>query len=173
MVRFCENRILHIDQCSSASSSSFLCPGGQQREIIVSKSDTKVLITDFNPSKDYVVSVIAVSGTAQSRPLHGRYKGKHSFPFFFFFCINIPYLGIVLISISIEEEFCLRGDEFSLQLKEVRMRAKARLSPKGRQAQLHLLRLPTRSLEVGQMHTNALSRRRGGSHRRTHVKEVF
>uniref|UniRef100_H2U2V1 Collagen type XIV alpha 1 chain n=1 Tax=Takifugu rubripes TaxID=31033 RepID=H2U2V1_TAKRU len=49
-------------------------PGGQQREIIVSKSDTKVLITDFNPSKDYIVSVSAVSGTVQSRPLQGRYK---------------------------------------------------------------------------------------------------
>ncbi|XP_056902288.1 collagen alpha-1(XIV) chain isoform X2 [Takifugu flavidus] len=51
-------------------------PGGQQREIIVSKSDTKVLITDFNPSKDYIVSVSAVSGTVQSRPLQGRYKAE-------------------------------------------------------------------------------------------------
>uniref|UniRef100_A0A674MSG6 Collagen type XIV alpha 1 chain n=1 Tax=Takifugu rubripes TaxID=31033 RepID=A0A674MSG6_TAKRU len=53
-------------------------PGGQQREIIVSKSDTKVLITDFNPSKDYIVSVSAVSGTVQSRPLQGRYKGENA-----------------------------------------------------------------------------------------------
>nr|XP_046254827.1 collagen alpha-1(XIV) chain-like isoform X2 [Scatophagus argus]XP_046254828.1 collagen alpha-1(XIV) chain-like isoform X2 [Scatophagus argus]XP_046254829.1 collagen alpha-1(XIV) chain-like isoform X2 [Scatophagus argus] len=51
-------------------------PGGQQREIIISKSDMKVLITDYNPSKDYTVSVIAVSGTQQSRPLQGRHKAE-------------------------------------------------------------------------------------------------
>ncbi|XP_040901269.1 collagen alpha-1(XIV) chain [Toxotes jaculatrix] len=51
-------------------------PGGQQREIIVSKSDTKVLITDYSPSKDYTVSVIAVSGSEQSRPLQGRHKAE-------------------------------------------------------------------------------------------------
>ncbi|KAG7475312.1 collagen alpha-1(XIV) chain isoform X1 [Solea senegalensis] len=51
-------------------------PGGQQREIIVSKSDTKVLITDYNPSKDYTVGVIAVSGSEQSRPLQGRHKAE-------------------------------------------------------------------------------------------------
>lgn len=34
-----------------------------------------MLITDYSPSKDYAVSVIAVSGTEQSRPLHGRLKG--------------------------------------------------------------------------------------------------
>lgn len=55
--------------------SPFFLSGGQQREIIVSKSDTKVLITDYNPSKDYTVSVIAVSGSEQSRPLQGRHKG--------------------------------------------------------------------------------------------------
>uniref|UniRef100_A0A3Q3N772 Collagen, type XIV, alpha 1a n=1 Tax=Mastacembelus armatus TaxID=205130 RepID=A0A3Q3N772_9TELE len=47
-------------------------PGGRQREIIISKSDTNVLITDYNPTKDYSVSVIAVSGSEQSRPLRGR-----------------------------------------------------------------------------------------------------
>ncbi|XP_034552837.1 collagen alpha-1(XIV) chain isoform X1 [Notolabrus celidotus] len=51
-------------------------PGGQQREIIVSKSDTKVVIKDYNPSKDYTVSVIAVSGSEQSRPLQGRHKAE-------------------------------------------------------------------------------------------------
>ncbi|TMS10561.1 Collagen alpha-1(XIV) chain [Larimichthys crocea] len=51
-------------------------PGGQQREIIASKSDTKVLITDYSPSKDYIVSVIAVRGNEQSRPLHGRHKAE-------------------------------------------------------------------------------------------------
>ncbi|TKS81850.1 Collagen alpha-1(XIV) chain [Collichthys lucidus] len=51
-------------------------PGGQQREIIASKSDTKVLITDYSPSKEYIVSVIAVRGNEQSRPLHGRHKAE-------------------------------------------------------------------------------------------------
>ncbi|XP_029359212.1 collagen alpha-1(XIV) chain-like isoform X2 [Echeneis naucrates] len=51
-------------------------PGGQQREIIVSKSDSKVLITDYNPSKDYMVSVVAVSGSEQSRPLQGKHKAE-------------------------------------------------------------------------------------------------
>ncbi|XP_028326880.1 collagen alpha-1(XIV) chain isoform X2 [Gouania willdenowi] len=51
-------------------------PGGQQKEIIISKSDTKVLITDYNPSKDYNFSVLAVSGNEQSRPLQGRLKGQ-------------------------------------------------------------------------------------------------
>lgn len=51
-------------------------PGGQQREIIISKSDTKVLITDYSPSKDYTVSVISVSGSEQSRPLKGRHKAE-------------------------------------------------------------------------------------------------
>uniref|UniRef100_A0A3Q3EL43 Collagen, type XIV, alpha 1a n=1 Tax=Labrus bergylta TaxID=56723 RepID=A0A3Q3EL43_9LABR len=51
-------------------------PGGQQREIIVSKSDTKVVIKDYNPSKDYTVSVISVSGSEQSRPLQGRHKAE-------------------------------------------------------------------------------------------------
>ncbi|XP_041844785.1 collagen alpha-1(XIV) chain [Melanotaenia boesemani] len=49
-------------------------PGGQQKEIIVSKSDTKVLITDYNPSKDYTFNVIAVRNNEQSRPLQGRFK---------------------------------------------------------------------------------------------------
>lgn len=90
MVNFRENLILQTDHCTSAFFSSFLCPGGQQREIIVSKSETKVLITDFNPSKDYIVSVIAVSGTVQSRPLHGRYKGIHFFPFLIGFASISP-----------------------------------------------------------------------------------
>lgn len=49
--------------------------GGQQKEIIISKSDNKVLITDFDPARDYSVSVTAVSGSQQSRPLQGRHKG--------------------------------------------------------------------------------------------------
>ncbi|XP_062421387.1 collagen alpha-1(XIV) chain-like [Pungitius pungitius] len=50
--------------------------GGQQREIIISKSDTKVLITDYSPLKDYTVSVLSVSGGEQSRPLQGRHRAE-------------------------------------------------------------------------------------------------
>lgn len=76
--------------CNLRSSASFSSlSGGQQREIIVPKSDTKVFITDYSPSKDYTVSVIAVSGTEQSRPLQGRHKGAFMHLLFFtlFFCI--------------------------------------------------------------------------------------
>uniref|UniRef100_A0A3Q2G2Y4 Collagen type XIV alpha 1 chain n=1 Tax=Cyprinodon variegatus TaxID=28743 RepID=A0A3Q2G2Y4_CYPVA len=51
-------------------------PGGQQKEMFVSKSDTRVIIPDYNPSKDYIISVIAVRGSEQSRPLQGRFKGE-------------------------------------------------------------------------------------------------
>ncbi|KAM6909847.1 collagen alpha-1(XIV) chain-like [Xenentodon cancila] len=49
-------------------------PGGQQREIILPKTDTKVLITDYSPSKDYTFGVMVVSGSKRSRPLQGRFK---------------------------------------------------------------------------------------------------
>ncbi|XP_077577231.1 collagen alpha-1(XIV) chain isoform X2 [Stigmatopora nigra] len=49
-------------------------PGGHQKEIIISKSGSKMLITDYDPSKDYVVSVISVSGSTQSKALVGRFK---------------------------------------------------------------------------------------------------
>ncbi|XP_061572452.1 collagen alpha-1(XIV) chain [Cololabis saira] len=49
-------------------------PGGQQREIILPKTNTTVLITDYSPSKDYTFGVMAVSGRKRSRPLQGRFK---------------------------------------------------------------------------------------------------
>lgn len=51
-------------------------PGGKQKEIVIPKSDTKVLITDYSASKDYTFSVTAVRGSEQSRPLQGKYKGE-------------------------------------------------------------------------------------------------
>ncbi|XP_008321702.2 collagen alpha-1(XIV) chain isoform X2 [Cynoglossus semilaevis] len=51
-------------------------PGGHQKELIVSKSDTKVLITDYSPAKAYTVGVIAVRGGVQSKPLQGRHKAE-------------------------------------------------------------------------------------------------
>lgn len=66
---------LNQNLLGSNLSFVFSLSDGQKKEIIVSKSDTKVLITDYNSAKDYIVSVIAVSGTEQSRPLQGRHKG--------------------------------------------------------------------------------------------------
>ncbi|XP_053700196.1 collagen alpha-1(XIV) chain isoform X1 [Synchiropus splendidus] len=51
-------------------------PGGQQKEVVVSKTDSKVLITDYDPSRDYVISITAVSGSEQSKPLQGRLKAE-------------------------------------------------------------------------------------------------
>ncbi|XP_023819739.1 collagen alpha-1(XIV) chain [Oryzias latipes] len=51
-------------------------PGGEQKEVSVPKSETQVFLTDYNPSKDYTISVIAVRGSEQSRPLQGTFKGE-------------------------------------------------------------------------------------------------
>lgn len=78
--------------------------GGQQREIIISKSDTKVLITDYSPMKDYTVSVLSVSGGEQSRPLQGRHKGAFIHSYFcsvaVLKCVPpiVPLLSIMLYS---------------------------------------------------------------------------
>ncbi|KAM9852256.1 collagen alpha-1(XIV) chain [Aulostomus maculatus] len=53
-------------------------PGGHQKEIIVSKTDMKVVIKDYNHSRDYIVSVTAVSGGEQSSPLQGRHKAERA-----------------------------------------------------------------------------------------------
>ncbi|CAG6015807.1 unnamed protein product [Menidia menidia] len=66
-------------------------PGGQQKEIIVSKSHTKVLITDYDPSKGYTFSIIAVRGSEQSRPLQGRFKVDQ------FVCHNEAIADIVIL----------------------------------------------------------------------------
>lgn len=94
-----DQNICESNLCPSTSlSSSSLClSGGQQREIIVSKSDTKVLIKDYNPSKDYTVSVIAVSGSEQSRPLQARHKGA----FMHFTFLLLCYCGTVMCSSQI------------------------------------------------------------------------
>lgn len=74
----------------------FSLSGGQQREIIVSKSDPKVLIKDYSPLKDYTVSVTAVSGRDQSRPLNGRYKGVLVY---FTFCFMSKVRSLLLYSV--------------------------------------------------------------------------
>ncbi|KAF7654725.1 hypothetical protein LDENG_00065820 [Lucifuga dentata] len=59
-------------------SLTFCVTGGHQKEIRVPKSDTKVVITDYSSTKDYIISVITVSGSQQSRPLQGRHKGENA-----------------------------------------------------------------------------------------------
>ncbi|XP_076016833.1 collagen alpha-1(XIV) chain, partial [Genypterus blacodes] len=49
-------------------------PDGFHRQITVPKTDTKVLITDYSPARDYRVSVVAVRGNQHSRSLQGRHK---------------------------------------------------------------------------------------------------
>lgn len=75
-------------QIDTFSVSFFYVSGGQQKEVIVSKSDTNVLITDYKPSRDYVFSVTAVRGREQSRPLQGRFKGLFH-TFFLLSCCSV------------------------------------------------------------------------------------
>uniref|UniRef100_A0A8C6UB04 Collagen type XIV alpha 1 chain n=1 Tax=Neogobius melanostomus TaxID=47308 RepID=A0A8C6UB04_9GOBI len=49
---------------------------GNVQEIAVPKTEHRVIITDYSPSTDYSVSVIAVSGSLQSRPLQATYKDQ-------------------------------------------------------------------------------------------------
>ncbi|XP_028983776.1 collagen alpha-1(XIV) chain isoform X2 [Betta splendens] len=60
------------------SNADVLSPavGGRPREVAVPRSNPRVLITDYNRVKDYVVSVFAVRGSEHSRPLQGRYKAE-------------------------------------------------------------------------------------------------
>lgn len=51
-------------------------PGGKQHELRIPKGESKVVITDFDPTKEYTVSVIALSGNQQSKALHGDYTGR-------------------------------------------------------------------------------------------------
>lgn len=51
-------------------------PGGQQREVQVSKQEGKLLIEDFDPSKEYNFKIVAVSGGRESKPLQAKHEGK-------------------------------------------------------------------------------------------------
>lgn len=54
------------------------CPivDGEMNELQIGKGQTKAVINDFNPTKEYAVKVIAVSGSQQSRALQGSFAGK-------------------------------------------------------------------------------------------------
>lgn len=42
----------------------------------MSKQEAKLLIEDFDPSKEYNFKIIAVSGKQQSKPLQAKHEGK-------------------------------------------------------------------------------------------------
>lgn len=102
-------------------SCTLLLIGGHQREIIISKSDSRVLITDYDPFKDYIVNVISVSGSTQSRPLLGRFKGAfRHLMLAYCYCVHsqrgylleydygvlLPYLLVVLSKSSVMYYSC-------------------------------------------------------------------
>ncbi|KAK9958258.1 hypothetical protein ABG768_012429 [Culter alburnus] len=51
---------------------------GDERELIVSKSEPKAVIAGFDRRKEYSVKVTAVRGTERSKALLGRYSGSES-----------------------------------------------------------------------------------------------
>uniref|UniRef100_H3CK63 Collagen, type XIV, alpha 1b n=1 Tax=Tetraodon nigroviridis TaxID=99883 RepID=H3CK63_TETNG len=48
--------------------------GGEPREVQVSKREAKLLIQDFDPSKDYLFQILAVRGGQQSKPLQASHQ---------------------------------------------------------------------------------------------------
>uniref|UniRef100_A0A8C9U3P7 Collagen type XIV alpha 1 chain n=1 Tax=Scleropages formosus TaxID=113540 RepID=A0A8C9U3P7_SCLFO len=48
-------------------------PDGKEKELHMSKAESKAVIEHFNPSMKYRVKVIAVSGSQRSKPLEGYY----------------------------------------------------------------------------------------------------
>ncbi|XP_059205757.1 collagen alpha-1(XIV) chain-like [Centropristis striata] len=53
-------------------------PGGEQQEVQVSKQEAKLLIEDFDPSKEYNFKIFAVSGAQQSKPLQAKHEAQRS-----------------------------------------------------------------------------------------------
>lgn len=53
-------------------------PGGEQTEVQVSKQEAKLLIQDFDPSKDYDFQIMAVRGREQSKPLLAKHQAQPS-----------------------------------------------------------------------------------------------
>ncbi|XP_039977374.1 collagen alpha-1(XIV) chain-like isoform X2 [Xiphias gladius] len=53
-------------------------PGGQQTEVQVSKQEAKLLIEDFDPSKEYNFNIIAVNGGRESKPLQAKYEAQRT-----------------------------------------------------------------------------------------------
>ncbi|KAL6100252.1 col14a1 [Pungitius sinensis] len=53
-------------------------PGGEQKEVEVSKQEAELLIDDFDPSKEYDFKVVALSGGQQSKPLQAKHEAQQS-----------------------------------------------------------------------------------------------
>lgn len=72
-------------------SACVLCSPGDERELIVSKSEPKAIIAGFDRSKEYSVKITAVRGAEQSKPLMGRYSGEtlHSETWLFYMRCSI------------------------------------------------------------------------------------
>lgn len=52
-----------------------LSSGGKQKVVPISKQETKLLIEDFDPSKDYNFKIFAVKAGKESKPLQGKHEG--------------------------------------------------------------------------------------------------
>ncbi|KAM6974892.1 LOW QUALITY PROTEIN: collagen alpha-1(XIV) chain [Tautogolabrus adspersus] len=53
-------------------------PGGEQKEVQLSKQDAKLLINDFDSSKEYNFQIFALSGGKQSKPLQAKHDAQRS-----------------------------------------------------------------------------------------------
>ncbi|XP_069566385.1 collagen alpha-1(XIV) chain-like isoform X1 [Brachyistius frenatus] len=53
-------------------------PGGEQKVVPVSKQEAKLLIEDFDPSKEYNFKISAVSGGRESKPLQAKHEAHRS-----------------------------------------------------------------------------------------------
>ena len=54
--------------------------GEQQTEVQVSKQDAKLLIDDFDDSKEYNFNIFAISRGRESKPLQAKFEGKRRSP---------------------------------------------------------------------------------------------
>uniref|UniRef100_A0A3Q3GMQ3 Collagen, type XIV, alpha 1b n=1 Tax=Labrus bergylta TaxID=56723 RepID=A0A3Q3GMQ3_9LABR len=53
-------------------------PGGEQKEVQLLKQDAKLVINDFDSSKEYNFQIFALSGGKQSKPLHAKHEAQRS-----------------------------------------------------------------------------------------------
>ncbi|XP_075900293.1 collagen alpha-1(XIV) chain-like isoform X2 [Nelusetta ayraudi] len=53
-------------------------PGGEQREVKVSKEEAKLLIQDFDPTKEYTFWVSAVNGQQESKALQAKHEAQRA-----------------------------------------------------------------------------------------------
>ncbi|CAG5888133.1 unnamed protein product [Menidia menidia] len=51
-------------------------PGGEQKVVQLSKQKTKLIIEDFDASKEYSFKITALKGAQESKPLKGKHEGK-------------------------------------------------------------------------------------------------